>query len=528
MPDAKTTERRRFGSVWWRALVLVFGVLVLLAMLLSYSTVAQPPTAETVDPFAAAARTQLLRLLAAGFAGAVVIVVFIALGLVMRGVGRVTRVAEALAEGHSSERTGMSGADELGRLGAALDRYADSVDARVDHLHESLRRQRRETEHLNSVLGALPHGVIVQDIDGRVVLLNDHARMLLGAQTRGGREANLNDITALVTDALGLALAPGLYAVGNPKYLELDGRMVSAHAVALTSLANKRVGTVIVLHDTTDDVRRERARDQLVDRLEADVQSSLAAQGRLHAGSRSPDNFAREINRHANALQKFIIEMRELTADFKLHRFEHEQRPLLLDTLIWALANEWRQVAQTENLTLQVKIGQRGLYVLGDERRLRWALGNIVDNAIKYTPPGGTVVLEVRGELDGKAHLRLHDNGVGIAKDELPHVFTRFYRGNPATEGGRALRVPGSGQGLSIARHIIEMHGGSIRLKSSQWVGTAVYVALPLTAPVSLELPRLFTTNDMDGDTVDLDEMRRAAPETVRVEPITPDNPRRR
>ena len=101
-----------------------------------------------------------------------------------------------------------------------------------------------------------------------------------------------------------------------------------------------------------------------------------------------------------------------------------------LETLIWAVANEWKQVAQAANLTLNVNIERSGLYILGDERRLRWALGNIIDNAIKYTPPGGKVSLEIKDEEDGFARLRIRDNGVGIAADELPHVFTRFFRGH--------------------------------------------------------------------------------------------------
>jgi signal transduction histidine kinase len=78
---------------------------------------------------------------------------------------------------------------------------------------------------------------------------------------------------------------------------------------------------------------------------------------------------------------------------------------------------------------------------------------------------------------------------VGIAADELPHIFTRFFRGSPVSLTGRALRVPGTGQGLTIGRQIIEAHGGRIYVRSSVGVGTAVYFTLPLTASVSLELP---------------------------------------
>ena len=132
---------------------------------------------------------------------------------------------------------------------------------------------------------------------------------------------------------------------------------------------------------------------------------------------------------------------------------------------------------------MNVEVQRSGLTVYGDERRLRWALGNVVDNAIKYTPPGGKVSIEIKGEDDGFARLRIRDNGVGISSDELPYVFTRFFRGNPVSSNGRELNVHGTGQGLTIARQIIEAHGGRITLRSSPGVGTAVYLTLPRTKP---------------------------------------------
>jgi signal transduction histidine kinase len=167
-------------------------------------------------------------------------------------------------------------------------------------------------------------------------------------------------------------------------------------------------------------------------------------------------------------------------------------------------ANEWRQIAQAGNLTLHVIIERKGLYILGDERRLRWALGSIVDNAIKYTPPGGALTLEIQEESGEMGRLRVRDNGAGISRDDLPHVFTRFFRGTPVTKSGRVIHVPGMGQGLTIARQIFEAHGGGIRIKSNQNVGTAVYMSLPLTSGEQFDLP-YFDEADMDGETMLLD-----------------------
>jgi two-component system sensor histidine kinase VicK len=497
------TDRKPIQWLSWRLFLPVFTALLVGGMVLAYIFAVSAGNTTGGD-YAAQARAQLGGLLFSSLAAALIIGAFIAVNLVFNRVERVRAVVDALAAGEAGARTGMTGRDELGALGAALDRYADYVQERQDGLRETLRRQRREVAHLTSVLESLPDGVIVQDQDGRVVLMNDRARELMGSH-EAVRSTSVQAVTAAVTDILGPSLAPGLYALGDPQRVEVDGRMLSAQAATVMSLSNQRVGTIIVLRDITRDVRREQVRDVLLTRLSRDVQTPLADSAQTVAGENGAmRSFAREMTRHAAALQKFIVEMRELTSDVDARDLGRGNRPIPLDTLIWAVANEWRQVAQATNINTQVMIEQPGLYILGDERRLRWALGNLVDNAIKYTAPGGTFTLEIRGESSGMAHLRVRDNGVGIAPDELSHVFTRFYRGNPTTESGRVLRVPGTGQGLTVARQIIEAHGGTISIKSTRFVGTAVNIALPLTAPVSLQLPTGAHV-DLEGETVRLD-----------------------
>jgi signal transduction histidine kinase len=451
------------------------------------------PQSALPNPDAARGTSALMAGLAAG-----VVVIAAFLLLEWRVIGRVNRVrrtAEALANGGSIARTNMTPNDEIGAIGWALDRYTEYVQKRHDSLRLSLRRQRREIAHLSAVLEMLPDGVIVQDSDGRVVFTNERAKELLGSH--GLRSGGLEELTSVVTDTLGPALAPGLYALGNPTRVEVNGRMLSAQVAAVTSFSNQRVGKVALLRDITDDVRRERAREALLKRMSDEVQRPLAegTQTRSVSEPGALSSFAREIARHAVALQKLIVEMRELSADIDTRALKRVQRAIPLETLIWAVANEWRQVAQAANLKLQVQVERSGLYVLGDERRLRWAIGNLIDNAIKYTPPGGAVSLEIKGDEDGMARLRIRDNGVGIAEDELPQVFERFFRGSPVTQNGRAIRVPGTGQGLTVAKDIIESHGGRIQIKSDVTKGTAVYFTLPLTSPESLSMLSPETTD---------------------------------
>ncbi len=487
-----TSKSSGFVSLRWRALMVlaVAGVIAAVATGLALARSPDlPPAARQMTAVAVAAT-------ATGF----LIVAFVLVARLAARANRIRRVAAALTTGDMGARTGLRASDELGALGHALDQYAEHVNERQDALRATQRRHRREIAHLGAVLNALPDGVVVQDGDGMVILMNERAKALLSAVDSRVHD-DLRSMTAAVTDALGVALAPGMYALGDPRQVEVGGKMVSAQAIPLASMAGERVGTAIMLRDITDDVRRERERDALLNRLAAEVEQPLAEKARAAASSAlrasaSPqsagamDSFAREMSRHVVGLHKLIVDMRDLTA-YGPEPPAQEQRPIALETLFWAVANEWRQKAVDAGLTLDVAVERRGLHVLGDERRLRWAVGNLVANAIQYTQPGGKVTMEIRGEDDkGMARMRVRDTGVGISREDQAYVFTRFFRGSPQTPEGMPVRVPGTGQGLTVARHILQAHGGEIRLKSKPGVGTAIYFALPVTAAEGLSLTR--------------------------------------
>lgn len=482
----------RYVSVRWRAL----AALAILGLLVSVIT--GLALASAADSLNAPAR-QAVALAVAGTSTVFLIVAFIIVSRLGGRADKVRRVVSALVTGEMNVRTGMKPTDEITALGAALDRYAEHVFERQESLRGVQRKQRREIAHLSAVINALPEGVVVQDADGMVILMNEQAKALLSAVDSRVHD-DLRSMTAAVTDALGVALAPGMYALGDPRQVEVGGKMVSAQAVPLASMAGERVGTAIMLRDITGEVKRERERDALLNRLAVEVELPLAEKARAAASSalrasaspqsaKAMDSYAREMSRHAVALHNLIVEMRDLTA-YGPEPPAQEQRPIALETLFWAVANEWRQKAVDAGLALEVLVDRRGLHVLGDERRLRWAIGNLVVNAIQYTPPGGRVTMEIRGEDQGMARMRVRDTGVGISRQDQSYVFTRFYRGTSVTADGVTLRVPGTGQGLTVARQIVQAHGGEIRLKSKPGVGTAVYFALPVTAPEGLSLSR--------------------------------------
>ena len=453
-------------------------------------------------PFASSLGRQLSAIFAAVLAGSVVLLTFIVLDRYASRLDKVTKTATSLSAGMRDARTNLRASDEIGAVGAALDKFAWITQRREDQLRTQLWRQRRERNYMIAVFESLPEGVIVQDRDGEVVMMNDNARHLLSNQ-----QAFQDDIAELnkrLPQILGRELASGIYALGKPQNLQQNGQMLSAQAAAIMTHNHQRIGTVMLLRDITEEVQKEQARDALLSQFSEDIQQPLSTMAQSTAKNPNSDirEFAREISRTSATLQKMIVDMRELTK-YTPEQSQNMQRPLLAETLLYAVANDWRQIAQAATIDLRVLVEKTGHYILGDESRLRLAIGNIVDNAIKYTPENGIVTIEIKTEEDSMLHMRVRDNGVGISEHDIKHVFMPFYRGTPMMADGTIIHVPGMGQGLPIARQIIRAHGGIMKVKSRSDVGSAIYFALPITSGASYTLP-LLNTADMEGETMKL------------------------
>lgn len=147
--------------------------------------------------------------------------------------------------------------------------------------------------------------------------------------------------------------------------------------------------------------------------------------------------------------------------------------PLDLRNIAHASAETLRAASAAKNLTVTVRLDHKHVPVTGDEKRLQQVAWHLLSNAIKFTPPGGHVTVEV-SRLGRRARMRVSDSGDGIDATLLPHVFESFRRGAP-------IGPPGLGVGLSIVRHLVELHGGTVDVESpGSGRGTVVTILLPL------------------------------------------------
>jgi two-component system phosphate regulon sensor histidine kinase PhoR len=175
-------------------------------------------------------------------------------------------------------------------------------------------------------------------------------------------------------------------------------------------------------------------------------------------------------SRRLNALLEDLLTLARLEA--RNEKLEIEAVPL--PSFLQQFGREWAGRAQKKQITLSIDAEGDLPPLAADGFRLEQILGNLLDNAIKYTPEGGRVAISAR--LDGDAvEIRVEDSGIGIPLSDLQHIFERFYR----VEKARTREKGGTGLGLSIVKHIMALHGGTVEARSNVGKGTAIILRFP-------------------------------------------------
>lgn len=180
-----------------------------------------------------------------------------------------------------------------------------------------------------------------------------------------------------------------------------------------------------------------------------------------------------DVNTQAEHLSKLITDLLTLARADEGHiRFERE--PLRLDLLANDVVTTLESLATEKGITLSVEANEP-LLIMGDEARMMQVIMNLLDNALKYTSPGGTVIVRVQSTQEQQVRLTVQDTGIGIAQEHIAHIFERFYR----VDSARSRSAGGTGLGLAIVKWIVTMHQGTIAVTSQVGKGTTFSIVLP-------------------------------------------------
>ncbi len=365
-------------------------------------------------------------------------------------------------------------------------RQAEDLNLTTREMQEQLNQRDAEIERLSGILAGLDEGIIMQDTEGRIVVVNTAARELLGSQ-KSFWETELGTLFNAHKDLV--ALDAELLPVGEPTRVQINGRILGAQLAAVADSQGGRIGTIMVLRDVTRDALADRLKDQFITAISHELRTPMAVIKGMSevlinqpSGVKPNRRLLESLSRNVDVLDRMIVELLDMS-ELGTDAFVLRQDDLNLEDLIWHVVRGMDpEVKRANHKVLVMMKALTALHVIGDDQRLRWALGHLIQNSVRYSEEGGKIYVTVENADNAHVAVQIIDLGVGISEKDLPHVFDRFYRGEPRTTSGKLLDPRGLGQGLFIARTVTEAHGGYLSVRSTQGQGSMFTMVLPLSA----------------------------------------------
>lgn len=397
--------------------------------------------------------------------GAAIALGLFAAAFFVRPLRTMTRAAEALAQGDYDVTIERGSPDEFGTLATTLNLLAAELRSKISELV-------RERDRLSAVLAGMVEGVVVTDDRGVVVLANPSAGKLL---------AGLSEGVTLGLEGRALSeLVPPEAQGARVREVALGGRWLLATSERLSS-DDRGVSEVLVLHDVTERRQLEQRQRDFVANVSHELRTPVASvQGYAETLLAKPldEGTAREflevIHRQAERMGRLVQDLLRLAELEARPRGEGEPLcPVSLADVGARVVETVGTRARAAQVTLLLELGDAPP-VLARAAELEQVVENLVDNAIKYGRPAGTVTLtaEPRGAT---VVLAVLDQGPGIAPEHLPHLFERFYR----VDRDRSKKSGGTGLGLAIVERLVQGMGGTVGAESRLGSGSRFWVELP-------------------------------------------------
>jgi two-component system phosphate regulon sensor histidine kinase PhoR len=403
---------------------------------------------------------------------------FVQVRLIEGPVGQLTAVARAMAEGDFERPVPRLEGETFDGLAAALARLAVGSRERMDMVAT-------DRNKVVAILGVMVEGVVAIDVNERIVHMNVAAARILGTQAANTEGRRVLEVTRVreVQQILAKVLHSGREEQAELRVVQPPrDRHVEIHGTPLHDADGEIAGAVLMLHDVTDLRRLEAIRRDFVANVSHELKTPITAirglvetvldDDAMDPGLRS--RFLGRIKEQSHRLSTLVSDLLTLSRLESAGQIA-ELVPVDLRSTVRDCSQGHGQIAEDRRIALHVEMPAEPVRVLGDADSLRLLVGNLIDNAIKYTPEQGQVW--VRLGVDGStAVLDVVDDGIGIERKHLDRIFQRFYRVDKA----RSRELGGTGLGLSIVKHVCMAHGGEVSVESQPGEGSRFRVRLPL------------------------------------------------
>jgi two-component system phosphate regulon sensor histidine kinase PhoR len=374
---------------------------------------------------------------------------------------------------------------------------ADSVNRLIADNSELRHQRTGQLTQLEATLGNLREAVLIVDEANYIHLANRALREIFP----GARDLVNLRLELIVRSASFLEYVRETRA-GQPlprQEFEIVDRQkthwIEASGAPIPSPDGKSQWALFVIHDITNQRNLERVRRDFVANASHELRTPLSiikgyietlVDGHLAMSIEDRDRFLKTIQRHSERLQAIIDDLLVLsrlesaTPGIKLG-------PVDLSAFFKNLADDYRQRPTASGHEIFVRTSPELGTINADPEKLTQVFGNLLDNALKYTPKGARLEMGGSPVGDNDVEFFVSDDGPGIPPADLPQIFERFYR----VEKGRSRETGGTGLGLSIVKHIVQMHGGKVWAQSKEGEGLTIRMRLPRFPRSSAsELPR--------------------------------------
>jgi len=360
--------------------------------------------------------------------------------------------------------------DEIGRLTNAFNRMAAQISQQIEELSA-------ERGKLSAVVSTISDAILIVNGEGRVELINPAAETILNVNAS---ESTGKSLAEVVRNHIIVDLWQKAQSTGEQQFtaLETPTRLVLQ---AIASPMEDETGSraLLILQDYTRMKRLETVRRDFVSNVSHELRTPLASLKALTETVQetalddppAAKRFLAQMSVEIDNMTQLVQELLDLSK-IESGRVPLERTYISPWEMIQPAAERMRIQAERSGLSLTVDCPEDLPRVLVDRGRMEQVLVNLIHNAIKFTPPGGSIQVRAWAQ-DKDVVLAIADTGTGIADEDLQRIFERFYKADRARSGG------GTGLGLSIARHLVESHGGRIWAESEVGKGSTFFIAIP-------------------------------------------------
>ncbi|WP_078556362.1 cell wall metabolism sensor histidine kinase WalK [Bacillus alkalicellulosilyticus] len=384
------------------------------------------------------------------------------------------RQANRMASGDFSKQVHVYSNDEIGQL-------AMSFNQLTERLKEANASTEREKKKLSSVLSHMTDGVMATDTNGNIILMNKRAEEMLATSNEEAMGKSLPEVLRLSETLAVYDLHDFSENILLDFSTEEQDYLIQASFSVIQKESGPINGLITVLHDVTEREKIEQERREFVANVSHELRTPLTTMKSyleaLEDGAlQDPELAPKFITVTQTETERMIRLVNDL---LQLSKIDSKDYQLTLTKINFheylnRIIDRFEIIAKERDITIKRKFPHTLTQVEIDKDKIHQVVDNIISNAMKYSPEGGSITISLV-QQGKQVRLGISDEGVGIPRESHKKIFERFYRVDKA----RARNIGGTGLGLAIAKELIQAHGGEIWVQSSYGKGTTIYFTLP-------------------------------------------------